>query len=96
MWRFVQDRSHGRNGGIRSFAAFPPNILNLNGKSGFEQVHQYRERYRIIALQPCMRHPKLTPFVKTDKELSLVNPGNRLVIMPKNKRRDLHQICINV
>jgi hypothetical protein len=29
MWRFVQDRSHGRNGGIRSFAAFPPNIFNL-------------------------------------------------------------------
>jgi hypothetical protein len=39
MWRFVQDRSHGRNGGIRSFAAFPPNILNLNGKSYFDQVH---------------------------------------------------------
>ena len=39
MWRFVQDRSHGRNGGIRSFAAFPPNILNLNGKSAFDQVY---------------------------------------------------------
>jgi hypothetical protein len=38
MWRFVQDRSHGRNGGIRSFAAFPPNILNLNGKSGFRRL----------------------------------------------------------
>ena len=60
------------------------------------QVHQYRQRYRIIALQPCMRHPKLGPSVKTDKEPSLVNPGKGLVIMPKNKRRDLHQICINV
>src|ERR1700731_1516637 len=40
MWRFVQDRSHGRNGGIRSFAAFPPNILNLNGKSGFRKLQQ--------------------------------------------------------
>jgi hypothetical protein len=39
MWRFVQDRSHGGNGGIRSFAAFPPNILNLNGKSGYRQLH---------------------------------------------------------
>jgi hypothetical protein len=43
-----------------------------------------------------MRRPKLAPSVNADKKPSLVNPGNRLAIIPKNKGRDLHQICINV
>jgi hypothetical protein len=51
MWRFVQDRSHGRNGGIRSFAAFPPNILNLNGKSGSEQVRLLASHRQAVGSQ---------------------------------------------